>query len=771
MLLVTATHSAWLVWRWGDPRDAVAYSDWHYFGVTATSTLLVFASWRSSTGRTRTALKLLLLSFLCRLCADGTWLYLELFTDTSPFPSVADVAYLASYPLMGMAVLAFVRRDLRPYEWVRLVLDSAIVVSAVGLLLWRGFVSDIALDASKPLLEREVSLAYPALDLLLLGVLTLLVFRQKRFTRFEVLLGLGVLLEVVGDLAFAYLTHLDVYTTGHLIDATWTWGMALLAFGARFALVEDAPAATAAESERTRSTMRQAFVASSPYAAILLAFSLLLANVPDPSVEARGIVWGTALVTLLVALRQGVAVTDNAILARELTRRSEALQRSRERLAHQANHDPLTQLPNRSHLLTLLDQAMRTASASGRILAVLFVDMDDFKVVNDTLGHAAGDELLREVAKRLSDAPSHVVARLGGDEFVVVLECATEAEAERAANDVLDALGAPLFVRGQRLYPSASVGFSLFPRDASTPAELLSQADAAMYQVKREGRGDVRAYSPSASSRPSERLEIEAHLHGALDRGEFSLHYQPQVDTLSQRVVGAEALLRWHNEHLGHVAPSRFVAICEDTGLIVPIGRWVLREVCRQQAQWRARGLFVPVAVNISPVQFARADFVDVVRSALDEFSLPGESVHLEITERLVIRDLAACARQFEQLRELGIQVAVDDFGTGVSGVSALLHLPVSTLKIDRSFVKRLTETDEALRAVTAITALARSLRLAVVAEGVETLSQQEAVARLGVEFTQGYLSGKPMTPSDFEAFVENSPTDGPGFTRSSSLR
>lgn len=423
--------------------------------------------------------------------------------------------------------------------------------------------------------------------------------------------------------------------------------------------------------------------------------------------------------------------------------------RAEDALRRQAMYDPLTDLPNRRLFMDRLEQAISFARRAGGSLSVAFLNLDRFKLVNDTLGHAAGDALLRQVAQRLVGVmrPDDTVARLGGDEFTLILpEVCTPEDMARAAQRVLGALETPFDLEGQELKISASMGLSLFSSDGDDADALLRHADSAARRAKHSGRGHYQFYCAQLTEATLEQVTLERELHRALESGGLELHYQPQFDLGSNALVEVEALLRWHHPRLGSIPPARFIPIAEESGLIVPIGTWVLNEACRQNATWQRAG-FAPcrVAVNVSSMQFERLDLVETVRQVLDSSGLEPRWLELELTESLVMRDVTDTASQLERLRELGVKVAVDDFGTGYSSLAYLQRLPLDTLKIDRAFVMELGAERDTLPLVRALVTLAHGLGMDVVAEGIETRSQFETLHGLGCNFGQGFLMCRPV--------------------------
>jgi diguanylate cyclase len=460
-------------------------------------------------------------------------------------------------------------------------------------------------------------------------------------------------------------------------------------------------------------------------------------------------------------LRNADLARANAALVDADRQKSELLSQ----LAHQAQHDGLTGLPNRALFQDRLERAVAGAARNGHELAVMFIDLDGFKLVNDTLGHHAGDLLLVEVAHRLEQClrQSDTVARMGGDEFTVILADLRDPEdAALVARKLIRSLKQSVRVAGHEMNVTASVGVSLFPRDGQDATSLACHADVALYRAKQDGKNDVRFFSHDMNAAALERVQLEAQLHGALERDELTLHYQPQCDAATGRVRSFEALLRWTHPELGSVPPDRFIPVAEDSGLIIPIGAWVLEEAARQVAAWREDGFDgVRVAINVSPVQFAREDFVWLIEQTLERYGLEGRHLEIELTERLIVRDLDRASKRLAALRALGVTVSIDDFGAGHSSLSYLTRLPVDVLKVDRSFVGALGSGSDAGRVVQAIVGLAHAFGLSVVAEGIETDVQLQAVTALGCERTQGYLLGRPAPALEAVRWLEGGHESG----------
>ncbi|MEK7758764.1 MAG: EAL domain-containing protein, partial [Pseudomonadota bacterium] len=393
-----------------------------------------------------------------------------------------------------------------------------------------------------------------------------------------------------------------------------------------------------------------------------------------------------------------------------------------------ANYDTLTDLPNRMLLSQRLGKAIEEAEHSERLVAVLFIDLDRFKIINDTLGHDSGDELLKIVARRLSEAvrPGDTVARYGGDEFVIVLaNVAHIDDVTRVANKMLGRLSPAIIIGGRELFVTPSIGITLFPFDNDTSDELLRNADSAMFDAKDHGGNCFRFYTAEMNARAERRLTLETGLRHALERGEFLLHYQPQVDIVSGDIRGAEALIRWQHPDWGLVPPAEFIPLAEETGLILPIGEWVLTEACTQARHWHDAGhAGLRIAVNLSGRQLAQKNLVEIVAATLTRCAVARGMLELEITESLLMQDLERIAATLEALVALGVTVSMDDFGTGYSSLSYLKRLPIDVLKIDQSFVHDIGSDPDDAAIVQAIIAMAHSLGIKVIAEGVETAEQ-----------------------------------------------
>ena len=432
----------------------------------------------------------------------------------------------------------------------------------------------------------------------------------------------------------------------------------------------------------------------------------------------------------------------------------EQIQKTNSQLDHLVHHDVLTDLPNRTLLLDRLNQAIELARRQGRQLALLFMDMDHFKHINDSLGHAIGDQLLQSVAQRLLACArqSDTLSRQGGDEFLLLLPFIEHAEdAALSAQKMLVALVPPHVIDQHDLHIGISIGISIYPDDGKDAETLIKCADTAMYHAKENGRNNYKFFEQKMNVRAVHRQSIEASLRRALDRQEFVLHYQPKINLESGLIVGVEALIRWQHPERGLLLPAQFVSIAEDCGLILPIGRWVLREACRQaQAWWQAGLPPVTVAVNTSAIEFRAQDFLKNIRSTLDEIGWEPHYLELELTESVLMRDAEATHLVLQSLADMGVKLTVDDFGTGYSSLSYLRQFPINALKIDQSFVQQMTTDPGDATLVSAVINMGKSLKHRVIAEGVETSEQHAFLLAEQCDEGQGFYFGRPVEAAAF---------------------
>jgi diguanylate cyclase (GGDEF)-like protein/PAS domain S-box-containing protein len=451
----------------------------------------------------------------------------------------------------------------------------------------------------------------------------------------------------------------------------------------------------------------------------------------------------------------------------DITRRKDAEEQIR-RLAY---YDPLTGLPNRLSFTEQLGRALSQAERQDGRIATMFVDLDNFKRVNDTLGHRAGDKLLREASARLSavlrshdavarmgaDGGDNTIARLGGDEFIVLLtDVRQEQDAARAARRLVETLSEPFMIDGNEIFCGGSVGVAIYPEDGADVDTLLMNADTAMYRAKAHGRGGYQLYDKAMNESALDHLRMETRLRRAIERNEFVLHYQPRIDVVGGSIVGAEALIRWQHPERGLLQPADFIPLVEQAGLVIQVGEWALEKACAQSAKWQKMGLrAVPVAVNLASTHLRETGLPGLVARALQRHGVAAHCLEIEVTESILLADPELAVRVATELSEMGVQLSIDDFGTGYSSMGYLKRLPLAALKIDRSFVRDLDTDPEDEAIVAAIIALARSLKLKVVAEGVETAAQLALLQSMRCDEYQGFLNSRALEPQEFAALLQ----------------
>ena len=464
------------------------------------------------------------------------------------------------------------------------------------------------------------------------------------------------------------------------------------------------------------------------------------------------------VIALLTSLLDARLDARTAVLADSLTL-------ANQELTHLALHDMLTGLPNRTLLADRIQQAIQAVNERGGCFALMFIDLDGFKPVNDAFGHHMGDQLLREVGLRLREdlRSQDTLARIGGDEFVLLVQLTQPDDAMGLAERQVGLINRTFQVAEHELKISASIGIAMFPGNGSNPQDLLMNADAAMYHAKGMGKNGYGFFDVSMNTNARKQLQLLQDLRNALEYGQFRLYYQPKFDAVSGIAVGAEALLRWEHPQQGLLQPATFNALAEKTGLIIPIGEWVLDEACRQMSQWYAQGYeHWRIAVNLSALQFCHAGLVNSVAAALERHQLPANSLTLEITETTAMSDADASMTVLQQLSDMGVDLSIDDFGTGYSSLMYLKRLPANELKIDRGFVRDLEHDSDDAAIVSAIVALGQALGLRIVAEGVETDMQQRFLTRLGCDSLQGYLLGHPLPADSFMANIRGAEQPAP---------
>jgi diguanylate cyclase (GGDEF)-like protein len=669
--------------------------------------------------------------------------------------------------LIGIAGFALVVRARNPGRDRASLIDATVISTGLGMLAWVFLMAPYASSGSLPVAERLLSMVYVALDVLLLALVVRLAISGGDRTRAFALIIAGWLVLVAADSGRALLVVTGSYDPTSPVEAGWLVSYAL--WGA--AVLEPSVATLTDPAPPARSGLTRTRLAALAAASLMAPAVLAIQAGRGQRIDVPVIVVGCALLFLLVLVRVAGLVREVEATVREL-RGTEGVLRAtlqeREALAaqlqHQAFHDELTNLANRAMFNDRVRHALARARRGGGGHAVLFVDLDDFKVVNDSMGHGAGDRLLQEVAGRLRSClrEPDTIGRLGGDEFAILVEDVDLETVRALAERVLATLAAPYRVVGGDVTIHASVGVAFDEHATYDDVQLLRNADIAMYAAKNRGKGTYEVFQPPMLRSVRDRHDMTAALRGAIDRGELVVHYQPIVDLRSWRVGGTEALVRWPRPDRGLVPPAEFVPIAEETGLVVDIDRYVLRESCRQAAAWNARLGPLLLHVNLSAMHLQRDDLADTVAGALRDSGLAADRLTLEITESVLAHVDVAVVR-LQELKRLGVQLAIDDFGTGYSSLSYLQRMPIDAVKIDKSFVDGVTGGPEESAVARAILALASTLRLDTVAEGVEQAGQARELAALGCRWAQGYHFSRPVAAADMARLAGRPASAVPG--------
>jgi diguanylate cyclase (GGDEF)-like protein len=745
----------------------IAAQDAVYQAIGVGSVVCILVGIRVNRPKDRLSWYLLAVGGTCFTLGDAVEnIYGVILHQSIPFPSIADGFYLAGYPFVFAGVLRLTRnpnQDVQREDYA----DAAIVAIGALALSWHFLMNSYVHDSSLTTFGKLVILAYPIMDIALVFIVCRALLFGYSNRPYHKLLAAALVVMLIADFTFDLLELHNSYATGNPVDALFLINYLLMGVAALHPSIgEDPPARERQKpsiyhrdaSGRSRVPV-VAFAGFIPPTILLVASSLGIAvNVP---VMAGLCVVGFALIYLrMMWLIEQITGQTNEIEAHahaleDSHRERDALEAD---LRHLAFHDELTGLANRALLHDRVEHALVSAPRTGKSVALCFGDLDGFKTVNDTLGHNVGDNVLVRASRLLSSIvrPGDTVARLGGDEFAVLMVDVEDPDAAVAfAHRIVSVLrDAPDF-EGNQVGLSISVGVA-FADSGKTTEQLLSEADSAMYEAKENGKNRVEVFQSSMRSRMLERLDLTNGFRWALGRSEFFLQYQPIVSLSDNRLRGFEALVRWSHPNLGEVAPLRFIPIAEETGFIVPLGRWVLVEACEQLASWPTGGdQPLSLSVNLSRRQLISPHLADEVRTALSLSGIDPGQLILEITESVLMEDPERAARALSELRDMGIRIAVDDFGTGYSSLSHLQRFPVDILKIDKSFIDPLVRSDPASSAlVTAIIGLAQSLGLDVIAEGIEHDSQLRRLVELGCEQGQGYLMARPLDSHAAESLI-----------------
>ena len=705
------------------------------FGLIAVAAILAGVHRRRPARRGSWRLIALALAMLS--LGDITYSVLALGGAAVAYPSLADIGYLAGYASLIAGVMGLIRGrapggDRAP------IIDAAILAAGVGSLFWIAIVQP-SLSAPVEPLVASVSMAYPALDLVLLALGLRVLFTATTKPRYLQLLVAGVSVYFVADVIYALAVMNQTYTSGDPVDCGWIVGVLLIGVAALHPSVAD-PIANAKAGDTNLSQTRLALLS---VAAFIAPGILLIRDLGARDDIETGLMIQWMLLFALILFRLATTVHE---LGKSLGERRH-LQID---LAHQAEHDPLTQLANRLLFGNRLREAI---AASPGQTALVFLDLDDFKTINDTLGHEIGDDLLKILATRLQRVlrSTDLAARLGGDEFAILIEgCESASFARSVAERALTTLRRPVSLGGRQLVVHATAGIAM-GHEGLTETDLMRGADVAMYHAKSHGKDQVEVYEEAMHSRVIRGYELRTELAAAIETNQFVVHYQPAVNLASGMVVGAEALVRWNHPERGLIGPLDFIPQAESSGLIHALGRWILREACSTAAAWpdRLDGQRPAISVNLAATQLVDPTLVDDVADILAETGMAADKVILEVTESALV-DLGLAREALGRLRELGVHLALDDFGTGYSALNYLAELPFDIVKIDQSFVAAIGQGRRVDALLEGILGLCDGLELTTVAEGIEHVEQLGRLTELGCQVGQGYLFARPMPSADF---------------------
>ncbi|MCI3923157.1 bifunctional diguanylate cyclase/phosphodiesterase [Paenibacillus sp. TRM 82003] len=663
--------------------------------------------------------------------ANSIWLFAQFISGTTEYSDVTYFLWLLAY-FSYLAALIWRTKEFRVKDSTASYVFNIVVFMIASASISVHYLIRPVIDLSDSAFYTVVTLAFPVASLSILFAITILytLLQHSREKLPNLYIILGFFVQVVADFGFAFQSVSGGYLPGSTLDLLWVYAVLLLGTGGFVAV-----------KSRTGGTVRgQPFERKETFFPYISMVVLLFAVMSSYEWKLNHLSLGFSITFFLVIGRQWFVLRKNGQLVKEYR--------------HLAYHDPLTGLRNRFSFTE--DLASVFADRAQCRVALLLIDLDRFKVINDTLGHTAGDKILRMAAGRLESVlqDTNALYRLGGDEFIIVLPDADEALCEDTAATIISSFQEPFRANGYDMIVTPSIGISRSPDNGSNGDELLKFADAAMYLAKESGKNNYRFYNAALHDTINRKMKLEHELRMAIERGQLSLVYQPKVDLRTRRMIGMEALLRWEHPEFGPVSPAEFIPIAEETGQIVRIGEWVLVEACRRNKRWQEEGYAsLCVSANVSVRQFQHYDFVNVVRKALRTSGLSPEYLELEITES-VMQDAKESSTVLREMRRLGVKTSIDDFGTGYSSLHMLQRLPIDTIKIDKSFIDHLEDTAQ-LALVKTIIDLGLRFGLNVVAEGIESEQQMKALVEHHCQIGQGYLFSKPVGPEEFERLLE----------------
>lgn len=707
---------------------------------------------------------------------EVVWNYYELILGiTVPYPGLPDLFYILS-PVLELTAITYIIFKERSFSNLRILFDILITITVATTLCWVFIINPTLNQKEIPFSMLFISVFYPVMSLgELFGMLSIL-FLNKPILSSSVLRWLIAALSVriFADLAYTYSTLNNVYYSGILYDPLWILAILLYILAAlTYEEFQENDERNNFKYRKRICSLGQMIKIFVPYISVNILFMIMIYRLDNIDT----IVIGCTICIFLVIIRQLNIIFENQSLIKRLSSLNEDLERKVKQrteelfekntrlitalndMEYMAYHDSLTGLTNRRLFEDKLSKEIVKASSNNKKIAVLFLDLDSFKNINDTLGHTFGDLLLQNVAKRIKECISEndIISREGGDEFTILLTRIDKYEdaiyvAKKIQNNILKSF----IINSIDVQITASIGVSIYPDHDVTVENLIKYADIAMYRAKENGKNSIEVYLPKMKDIISKKMLLENALRKAIDKNEFLVYFQPQININTRNLIGVEALIRWNSNELGMVSPAEFIPLAEESGLIIPIGEWILKTSCEQLILWHNQG-FQPfkISVNVSHIQFKSEDLVQVVRRIIKETNIDPKFIELEITESVAMFNEELIISKLNQLKNLGVQIAIDDFGTGYSSLSYLKKFPVDTLKIDQTFIRDMVMNNESLSLVAGIISMAHNIRFKVIAEGVETNQQLMYLGDVGCDVAQGYLFSKPLPANELQVWIE----------------
>lgn len=730
---------------------------------------------RKSVGNNQMFWLLLSLGCLSYMTAESiSFVSHTAFDLALPYPGWPDLFYFLQIVFFLVAFVYQLTQNKQASYQIKFIFDMMIIIAVSTALSWHFLIRHLLPTESDSLLLLFVSLGYPIGDLLLLfGAVSFYIGSSQPLpSRVLFLIVVGLIFQVFADTAHLYSTVADTYVSGNLYDPLWALSLLLVALAGLCSL--DPTEKIMPKRVLAAGDEQLSFRMLLPYFSLLILF---IAMVAEQTESMNGLIAGAGVAALLIISRQIFTMQDNRRLifkydqltsalehkveqrTMEVTSKNEQLKDSVQQMKHLAYYDILSGLPNRRLFFEKLEAAIVSAKQNSHKLAVVFIDLDRFKNINDTFGHDFGDVLLQEFSQRIRENLRSIdtLSRQGGDEFTLILDYVkNEKDIESIIQKLQKTLEKPLTINEQELFISMSIGISVYPKDGETANELMKHADNAMYSAKEKGRNNYQFFSNDMAFIAARKTALENDLNRAIINKEFTLHYQPQIQAATGKITGMEALIRWQKSDGSIISPAEFIPLAEETRLILPIGEWVLHTACLQAKEWHDSGYsHLKLAVNLSSLQFLHDDLMKVVQKALKTSRLPASSLELEITESVALDDAEKAIARMQTLRGMGVQIAIDDFGTGYSSLNYLKRFPLTNLKIAQPFVQDMATNPRDKSLVEAIVFIAHSFDMSVIAEGVETEEQFTLLKELECDEIQGFLFSRPLPAHHFTKLLK----------------